>query len=110
MADTKTKFRIGLIQMRAGKNIQENLAQAEAFIREAARRGAKYIQTPENTLVMESDARSLLQKTLPEFRQRAEAGEEAAQNWVRQFVTLGQRLGFALDPARVAKPALAVAA
>jgi alpha-amylase/alpha-mannosidase (GH57 family) len=52
----------------------------------------------------------LLQKTLPEFRQRAEAGEDAAQNWVRQFVTLGQRLGFALDPARVAKPALAVAA
>src|SRR5215469_15966434 len=52
----------------------------------------------------------LLQKTLPEFRQRSEAGEEAAQNWVRQFVTLGQRLGFALDEANVAAPVLATAA
>jgi hypothetical protein len=52
----------------------------------------------------------MLQKTLPEFRQRAESGEEAAQNWVRQFLTLGQRLGFALDEANIAAPALATAA
>jgi predicted amidohydrolase len=66
MADTEIKFRIGLVQMRTGRDIQENLSQAEAFIREAARRGAQYIQTPENTLVMETDARHLLEKILPE--------------------------------------------
>jgi deaminated glutathione amidase len=66
MADIETKFRIGLVQMRASRDAQENLTQAEAFIREAARRGAQYIQTPENTLVMERDARHLLEKILPE--------------------------------------------
>ncbi|MGO9173957.1 MAG: carbon-nitrogen hydrolase family protein [Rhodomicrobium sp.] len=66
MADTKNKFRIGLVQMRTGKDVQENLAQADAFIREAAGRGAQYIQTPENTLVMEADAPRLLEKIYPE--------------------------------------------
>jgi deaminated glutathione amidase len=66
MADTQTKFRIGLVQMRASRDVQENLSQAGAFIREAAGRGAQYIQTPENTLLMETDARRLLEKILPE--------------------------------------------
>ena len=34
MADNRDKFRIGLVQMRTGKDIQENLGQAEAFIRD----------------------------------------------------------------------------
>jgi predicted amidohydrolase len=66
MTDTETKFRIGLVQMRTSRDIQENLSQAEAFIREAAGRGAQYIQTPENTLLMEMDARHLLEKILPQ--------------------------------------------
>jgi predicted amidohydrolase len=52
--------------MRTGKDIRENLTQAEAMIRDAARRGAEYIQTPENTLIMESDAPRLLEKIAPE--------------------------------------------
>ena len=66
MADSRDKFRVGLVQLRTGKNIQENLAQAEGFIRDAARRGANYVQTPENTLVMEVDAQHLLEKISPE--------------------------------------------
>lgn len=66
MADSKNKFRIGLVQMRTGKDAEENLAQAEAFIREAAGRGARYVQTPENTLIMEVDAQHLLEKIAPE--------------------------------------------
>jgi len=66
MADSKEKFRIGLVQMRTGKDIQDNLRQAEAFIRDAAGRGARYIQTPENTLIMEADAARLLEKISPE--------------------------------------------
>jgi predicted amidohydrolase len=64
MADAK--FRVGLVQMRAGRDIQENLSEADAFIREAAKRGAQYIQTPENTLLMETDAARLLEKIAPE--------------------------------------------
>ncbi len=66
MADSRDKFRVGLVQMRTGKNIQENLVQAEGFIRDAARRGANYVQTPENTLIMEVDAQQLLEKISPE--------------------------------------------
>jgi predicted amidohydrolase len=66
MADSRDKFRVGLVQLRTGKNIQENLVQAEGFIRDAARRGANYVQTPENTLVMEVDAQHLLEKISPE--------------------------------------------
>jgi len=66
MADSREKFRVGLVQLRTGKNIQENLVQAEGFIRDAARRGANYVQTPENTLVMEVDAQHLLEKISPE--------------------------------------------
>jgi deaminated glutathione amidase len=66
MTQTMDRFRVGLVQMRAGKDIEENFAQAEALIRDAARRGAHYIQTPENTLVMEVDAPRLLAKIAPE--------------------------------------------
>jgi deaminated glutathione amidase len=83
MADTKTGFRAGLVQMRAGKDIQENLAQAEDFIRDAARQGAHYIQTPENTLIMESDAPSLFEKI---------ATEEQTEG-VGHFARLARELG-----------------
>ncbi len=66
MAKTKDKFRAGLIQMRSSRNIQENLAQVEAFIREAAGKGAEFIQTPENTLLMEANSKQLLEKITPE--------------------------------------------
>ena len=42
------------------------MAQAEAFIREAAARGADFIQTPENTLLMEINSKQLLEKITPE--------------------------------------------
>ncbi len=66
MTHPHTEFRIGLVQMRAGKDVGENLAQAETFIRDAAGQGARYIQTPENTLVMETDASKLFEKIQPE--------------------------------------------
>lgn len=58
----KDRFRAGLVQMRSSRDAAENLAQAETLIREAASQGAEYIQTPENTLLMEADSKSLLEK------------------------------------------------
>ncbi len=82
MADSRITFRVGLVQLRTGKNIQENLVQAEGFIRDAARRGANYVQTPENTLVMEVDAQHLLEKISPEDQTEG----------VAQFSRLAQEL------------------
>ncbi|HYG36773.1 MAG TPA: DUF3536 domain-containing protein [Clostridia bacterium] len=38
----------------------------------------------------------MMQDVLPDYRDRAAAGSEAAQNWVRQFLSLGKMLGFAV--------------
>ncbi len=53
-------FRAGLVQMRSGRDQAQNIAQAVTLIREAAARGAQYVQTPENTALMEPDADKLL--------------------------------------------------
>jgi predicted amidohydrolase len=89
MTDTETKFRIGLVQMRASRDIEENLANAEAFIREAAQRGAQYIQTPENTLVMETDARHLLEKISPEEETPAVAHFSQLARELRVWLHIG---------------------
>ncbi len=56
MIDTQQQsFRAGLIQMCSGRQILDNLIEADRLIREAAARGAAYIQTPENTALLELD-------------------------------------------------------
>ena len=42
----RDKFSVGLIQMRCGKDAEENLSRAIEKIREAAKRGAQIICTP----------------------------------------------------------------
>ncbi len=44
-----TKLKVACVQMCSGPEIEENLASAEAFIRQAAGQGADIIFTPENT-------------------------------------------------------------
>jgi predicted amidohydrolase len=41
--------------MRSGRKIADNLQEADRLIREAARQGAHYVLTPENTALMELD-------------------------------------------------------
>lgn len=66
MSDTSRKFRAALVQMRCGREVEPNLDAAEAAIRRAAEGGADYVQTPENTSLMELSTRALFAKTLPE--------------------------------------------
>ncbi|HZS00064.1 MAG TPA: carbon-nitrogen hydrolase family protein, partial [Chloroflexota bacterium] len=40
-------FRVGLVQMCTGRSVEKNLGDASDLIREAARQGAQYVQTPE---------------------------------------------------------------
>ncbi|MDX2264934.1 MAG: carbon-nitrogen hydrolase family protein [Hyphomicrobiales bacterium] len=59
-------FCAALAQMRSGRDQAANIAQASALIREAAARGAQYIQTPENTGLMERDTDALIAQLRPE--------------------------------------------
>ena len=83
MSDKKDHFRVALVQMRSGRDVRDNLLEAEAFIRDAARKGAQFIQTPENTLLMETETARLFERIAP---------EDATES-VPYFSTLARSLG-----------------
>lgn len=64
-------FKVALVQMCSGGDVERNVADASALIREAAAGGARYIQTPEVTTLMELDRAKLVAGS------RAEAGNPA---------------------------------
>jgi predicted amidohydrolase len=59
-------FQVGLVQMRTGRDVGSNLADAARLIRQAAGQGAQYVQTPEITTVMELDRKRLVESLQPE--------------------------------------------
>jgi predicted amidohydrolase len=60
------KFRAALIQLCSGREIAPNMAAAEDLIRAAAADGADYVQTPENTALMELNTERLFARIKPE--------------------------------------------
>ncbi|HQS10271.1 MAG TPA: carbon-nitrogen hydrolase family protein [Xanthobacteraceae bacterium] len=55
-------LRVGLVQLRSGREVAANIQTASALIREAAQAGAQYVQTPETTNLMELDRTLLFEK------------------------------------------------
>ncbi len=88
MADTHSarSFRVGLVQMCSGRDVERNVEDATDLIRKAKREGADYIQTPEMTTIMELDRARLLSVTRPE------AGNPA----LLHFQSLARELGIFL--------------
>ncbi len=60
------KFRAALVQLRSGREIAPNVAAAKDLIAAAASEGARYVQTPENTTLMELETRRLFARLKPE--------------------------------------------
>lgn len=63
---TDRKVRVACVQLRSGDDGAENVSVAEKYIREAARDGAKFIATPENTTLMAPDGGAKLEKSFAE--------------------------------------------
>jgi predicted amidohydrolase len=61
-----TTFRVGLVQMCTGRDVDRNLEDAVTLIREAAGKGAAYVQTPEITALMEMERARLFAAIAPE--------------------------------------------
>ncbi|MDP2622060.1 MAG: carbon-nitrogen hydrolase family protein [Hyphomicrobiales bacterium] len=59
-------FTAACVQLRAGQNVAANIEAAEALIREAAATGAQYVQTPEQTALMELRSEVLFAKIVAE--------------------------------------------
>lgn len=57
------------------------------------------LPTPLNLARVQDIYWRLLQQTAPAWRQRAEAGDEQARSWLRLFLSLGEKLHFAVSPA-----------
>ena len=95
------RFRAGLVQLRSGRSTAANLEQAEALIRRAGQGGAVYVQTPENTAIMELkpelvlEAAQFEEESVPLARFRALAAELGI------FLHVGS-LAVKLDQTRVA--------
>jgi predicted amidohydrolase len=64
--DTSSAFRAGLVQMCTGRDVARNVEDAGALIREAAAKGAHYVQTPEITTLMEMERARLIAAIQPE--------------------------------------------
>ncbi len=80
---TNTTFRVGLVQMCTGRDVDRNVEDASALIREAAGEGARYVQTPEITTLMEMERARLFAALRPEDGNPA----------VVRFAALAQELG-----------------
>ena len=65
-AQTNSTFRVGLVQMCTGRDVERNIADAGALVREAAAKGAQYVQTPEITTLMEMERARLYAAVRPE--------------------------------------------
>lgn len=77
------KFRAALVQLRSGREIAPNVAAAKELIVAAAADGAQYIQTPENTTLMELETKRLF----------ARLKSEAESAFLEQFASLARDLG-----------------
>ncbi|WP_319532750.1 carbon-nitrogen hydrolase family protein [uncultured Cohaesibacter sp.] len=79
---TPTSFRAACVQLRSGRERDANLDEAERLIRDAARDGAVYIQTPEQTATMEMNRKALM----------AVIGDEADDLGVKRMQALAEEL------------------
>lgn len=60
------RFRAALVQLRSGREVAPNMRVAKDLIAAAAATGADYVQTPENTTLMELETERLFARIKPE--------------------------------------------
>jgi len=101
MTNPTRRFRAALVQLRAGRSIATNLDSAEALIRRAGRGGAAYVQTPENTALMELEPESVLAQAQTEDESVPLARLRALTRELGIWLHIGS-LAIRLDSERVA--------
>jgi predicted amidohydrolase len=95
------RFRAGLVQLRSGRSVRPNLDKAEGLIRRAAEGGAIYVQTPENTGLMELKPELVLEAAETEESSASLARLRALARELGIFLHIGS-LAVKIDETRVA--------
>ncbi len=101
LAATSGGFRAAVVQLRSGRDKVKNIAAAGELIRAAAADGAQYIQTPENTGLMELDKARLVSELEPETNNSGLAAFSTAARDLSIWLHIGS-LGIKLDDGRIA--------
>src|SRR3954471_3593017 len=57
-------FKIALLQMQTGNDLEANLESVKSMAREAARGGAQFVLTPEYALMMDGSGRTMRERAL----------------------------------------------
>ena len=95
------RFRAGLVQLRSGRSVAPNLDKAEELIRRAAKGGAIYVQTPENTGLMEVKPELVVEAAESEGKNALLARLKALARELRIWLHVGS-LAVKLDKIRIA--------
>jgi predicted amidohydrolase len=98
---SERRFRAALVQLRSGRSVKPNLDKAQELIRRAAKGGAIYVQTPENTGLMELKPELVLSAAETEERSAPLAHLRALARELGIFLHIGS-LAIKLDQGRVA--------
>ncbi|MEM9592496.1 MAG: nitrilase-related carbon-nitrogen hydrolase, partial [Pseudomonadota bacterium] len=99
--ENANRFRAALVQLRAGRAIADNLVKAEVLIRQAADGGADYIQTPENTALMELEPERVLKQVQTEAESEPLALFRGLAKELRVWLHIGS-IGVKANDGRVA--------
>ena len=108
LTDLPISFRAALVQMRSGRNVGRNIADAVDLIRAAASQGADYIQTPEVTTLMELERARLMAELEPEKGNRALAVFCDLARELKVWLHIGS-MGIKLDDGRLANRSYVIA-
>jgi len=101
-------FRAALVQLRSGRSVAPNMETAEALIRRAAKDGAVYVQTPENTSIMELEIERLVSELETEEKSAPLAQLQALAKELGIWLHVGS-LGVKLDQCKVANRSYLIA-
>lgn len=89
---TNEPFKAACVQLQTGQDLAQNYSDAESLIREAAGQGARYVQTPEQTMLMELSSKALFHKIC----------HEENDPYLPRFYALAKELGIWLHLGSIA--------
>lgn len=101
------RFKAALVQMTTSRSVEGNLVAASNLIRDAARQGAVYVQTPEVTTLMELDRAKLFVDTRPEAGNPAVAHFRALARELKIWLHVGS-MGVAVAEDKLANRAFLI--
>lgn len=85
----RRSFRAALVQMRTGRNVVANIDATANLVREAKSLGADYVQTPEQTSLMELDRKNLFAQIVEEERDTALAVFQEVARELKLYLHIG---------------------